>query len=99
MKAIIQTKDELRNMNQLNKMKNKSLPFYYVDLDPQKVEVFKQIVESANNPHDKRNAQEALDNYKELIRQNKSHGKPSKQAGHNKPLNLSTPGTFKKQAP
>ena len=43
-------------MNQLNKMKNKSLPFYYVDLDPQKVEVFKQIVETANNPHDKRNA-------------------------------------------
>ena len=97
MKAIIQTKDELRNMNQLNKMKNKSLPFYFVDLDPQKVEVFKQIVETANNPHDKKSAQEALDNYKELIRQNKSQAKPSKRAAHNQVLNLNTPGNFRKQ--
>ena len=40
----------------LNKLKNKSLPFYYVDLDPKKIDVFKKFVDEANNPLDKKTA-------------------------------------------
>ena len=71
-------KTQYKNMLLLNKLKNKSLPFYYVDLDPKKIEVFKKFVDEASNPLDKKTAQDALDNYKDLINKNKSNKKGTK---------------------
>ena len=78
MESTLNQRSQYKNMLLLNKLKNQSLPFYYVDLDPKKVEKLQKIAEEASNPHDKQAAQEALDNYKDLIRSNKTNKKSTK---------------------
>ena len=80
----------------LNKLKNKSLPFYYVDLDPKKIDVFKKFVDEASNPLDKQTAQDALDNYKDLINRNKSKKAIKSHVNNNQVFSLNAPGLFKK---
>lgn len=44
----------------LKNLRNKSLPFYYVDLNPKKIDELKRMVKQAKDPQAKQNAMDAL---------------------------------------